>query len=132
MSEFKGTPGPWHVGYGITGIGCTNAKIGGHAKLFDVRGWGYFTGDGHGGLGLSYEEAMAIQKANACLVAAAPDLLESQTMGIQLNTPDFLDWIAERLVNVYGESPHVDFVVSLKDRAAAGRAAIAKALGETK
>lgn len=77
MSEFKGTPGPWHVGYGITDIGCTNAKIGGHAKLFDVRGWGYLTGNGHGGLGLSYEEAMAIQKANACLVAAAPELLDA-------------------------------------------------------
>lgn len=35
------------------------------------------TGDGHGGLGLSYEEAMAIQKAKALLADAAPDLLET-------------------------------------------------------
>lgn len=71
-------------------------------------------------------------EANARLIAAAPDLLEAQTMGSQLNTPDFLDWIAARLIKVYGESPHMDFVLSLTDRAKAGRAAIAKATGESK
>lgn len=71
----KHTPGPWHVGYRGLDIGCTNAKIGGHAKLFDVRGWGYLTGNGHGALGLTEDEAIAVQKANALLVATAPDLL---------------------------------------------------------
>jgi hypothetical protein len=65
----------------------------------------------------------------ARLIAAAPDLLAALTMGAQVNTPDFLDWVADRLVNVYGESPNVDFVHSLRDRAKAGRAAIAKATG---
>lgn len=31
--------------------------------------------------------------------------------------PAFLRWIADRLVNVYGESANVDFVLSLRDRA---------------
>ena len=68
---------------------------------------------------------------NGSLIAAAPELLAAQTMGAQVNTPDFLDWMAERLVHVYGESPNIDFVLSLRDRAAAGRKAIAKALGQS-
>lgn len=56
-------------------IVCVNARIGGEAKLFDVRGWGYLTGTGHGGLGLDNVTAYEIQKANARLVAAAPELL---------------------------------------------------------
>lgn len=38
--------------------------------------------------------------------------------------PEFLDWIADRLVHVYGESPNVDFVLSLRERSAAARAAL--------
>ncbi len=67
--------------------------------------------------------------ADARLIAAAPDLLAAQTMGAEINTPDFLDWIAERLIHVHGESPHVDYVLSLRERAKAGRAALAKATG---
>lgn len=51
-------------------------------------------------------------------------------MGSDANTPDFLDWIADRLVNRYGEDERVDFVLSLRERAAAGRVAIAKAEGQ--
>lgn len=69
--------------------------------------------------------------ANARLIAAAPDLLSCLTMGAELNTPDMLEWIADRLVSVHGESPFVDFVVSLRDRANAMRKAIAKAKGES-
>ena len=39
--------------------------------LFAVRGWGYLTGKGHGALGLSNEQATAIQKANAEFVTNA-------------------------------------------------------------
>lgn len=42
----------------------------------DVRGWGRLTGTG-GGLALSEGQAMAIQAANANLIAAAPDLLDA-------------------------------------------------------
>lgn len=36
---------------------------------------------------------------------------------------DFLDWVADRLVNVYGENPNVDFVIELRKRASMSRAA---------
>jgi hypothetical protein len=71
----------------------------------------------------------ARQEANARLIASAPDLLAAQTMGSQVDTPTLLDWVADRLVNVYGESPNIDFVLTLRERAKAGRAAIAKATG---
>jgi hypothetical protein len=71
-----------------------------------------------------------VRPEDARLAAAAKDLLAAQTMGAQVNTPDFLDWVADRLVHVYGESPNIDFVHSLRDRATAGRDAIAKAIGQ--
>ncbi len=40
----------------------------------DVRGWGHLTGRG-GGCAFSDDKAIAIQEANARLIAAAPDLL---------------------------------------------------------
>lgn len=76
------TPGPWIADYMGGCIGCENAKIGGFAKLFDVRGWGYLTGNGHGALGLSHEEGAAVQNANrdfviACNPAAISELIAS-------------------------------------------------------
>jgi hypothetical protein len=68
-------------------------------------------------------------EANAHLIAASPDLLESHEP--ERAGPDFLDWIANRLVEVHGESPNVDFVIALRRRAAKARAAIAKAEGRT-
>jgi hypothetical protein len=68
--------------------------------------------------------------ANANLVAAAPDLLRSVTVGAEVNLPDLLEWLADRMVNVYGESPNVDFVLTCRDRANGVRAAIAKAEGK--
>lgn len=72
----KHTPGPWRVGYRAMDIVCDNMKIGGDAKLFDVRGWGYLTGTGHGALSLDADTAYAVQQANAALASAAPELLE--------------------------------------------------------
>lgn len=69
----------------------------------------------------------AVSAANTKLILAAPELLFAQTMGVELNTPDFLDWIADRLVYVHGERPEVDYVLSLRERAKAGRSAIHKA-----
>lgn len=66
-------------------------------------------------------------RQHANLAAAAPELLEALTMGAQLNTPEFLDWLADRLVNVYSENPNIDFVLSLRARAEAGRKAISLA-----
>lgn len=92
MSESKHTPGPWRVGYRALSIYAENAKIGGEAKLFDVRGWGYLTGNGHGGLGLPDAEAIAIQTANANLAAAAPDLLAA----LEFTRAEFDRWAAIR------------------------------------
>lgn len=76
----KHTPAPWTISYCGSqpmSIDCVNAKIGGVSKVFDVRGWGYLTGKGHGALGLSTDEAEAIQDANAKLAAAAPTMLDA-------------------------------------------------------
>ena len=61
------TPGPWNVGF------CAYDVLAGDMKICDIRGWGHLTGKG--ALGLPYEQAEAIQNANALLIAAAPDLL---------------------------------------------------------
>lgn len=44
-------------------------------------------------------------------------------MGATVNTVEFLDWLAERLVSQYKESENVDFVLSLRERARALEAA---------
>lgn len=44
-------------------------------------------------------------------------------MGASKDTGEFLDWVADRLVNVYGESGSVDFVLSLRERTEALREA---------
>lgn len=44
-------------------------------KICDIRGWGHLTGGG--ALNLPHDEAVAIQKANGALIAAAPEMLEA-------------------------------------------------------
>lgn len=106
MSETKFTKGPWVVGYLKSDVGVADdGKTGGYAKLFDVRGWGYLTGKGHGGLGLSEGEASAIQDANAHLIAAAPELYEALT--------DVLGLIPQE----YEESPMVAFAKAVLTKA---------------
>lgn len=62
-------PGPWKHYSGM--IQGPNEKIGGEMRVADVRGWGYFTGRGHGGLALSDEEAIARQEAIGEFIAHA-------------------------------------------------------------
>ena len=63
--------------------------------------------------------------------AAGPDaaLVKACTEGSQVNLPDFMDWIADRLEHVYKESPNVDFVRTCRDRAKNVRAALSGAKG---
>lgn len=68
--------------------------------------------------------ARAVECAEADLLGEA---LGSLKHGAQVNLPDFLDWLADRLVIVYGESPNVDFVHTCRDRAKLARAVLAKA-----
>lgn len=72
------------------------------------------------------EEDYEEHKANGALFASAPELLDCLTMGQSLNTPDFLMWLADRLVNVYGENPNMDFVLSIRERANAMQAVLKK------
>lgn len=85
------------------------------------------------GLQISYvntscAERRAEGRANAFLIAAAPDLLKSVEDG---QGPWFFDWLADRLTNVYGEDPNTDFVLALRRKASMQHDAIAKAKGES-
>lgn len=56
--------------YGIRRIWAKSLK-GGNAHIADVRGWGYFTGMGHGALGLTDEEGIEAQRQIGQFIAAA-------------------------------------------------------------
>lgn len=76
-SRRKGThtPGPWQVsGHLGTWIQTAGDPYGyGGMHIADVRGWGHLTGGG--ACNLEEDSAIAIQTANAQLIAAAPELL---------------------------------------------------------
>jgi hypothetical protein len=67
------TPGPW-TGDPHGGFIWAASEKGGSFTVGEVMGWGYFTGHGHGALGLSNDEAEKRQRANQALLAAAPAL----------------------------------------------------------
>lgn len=69
MSDF--TPGPWKA---ETEYECAVYAHNNQMKIADIRGYGYLTGKGLGGIGLPDEEAKKIQDANARLIAAAPEM----------------------------------------------------------
>ncbi len=62
------TAGPWSWQYDKI---FAPSERGGSFNVADVRGWGFFTGNGHGGLALPEKEAVARQDANAAFIAAA-------------------------------------------------------------
>jgi hypothetical protein len=124
--ETKHTPTPWRVYTAtynkqkILGIGEASGPDQGNGIVaYNGTMWG----------------EMAQAKTNAAFIVRACNshhaLVECQTMGASLNTPDFLDWVADRMVSVYRESPNVDFVLSLRDRAKSGREALAAAQVES-
>jgi hypothetical protein len=65
----KATPGPWRHEPGIGYVLADEDRM----TVAETRGWGRLTGTG-GGLGLSYEEAEAVMRANAELIALAPEM----------------------------------------------------------
>ena len=71
----KATPGPWSVLSGSLKVGCEHPTKGWHC-LFDTRGWGFFTGQGHAALGWSEDRAFDQQTSNADFIAAcSPDVI---------------------------------------------------------
>lgn len=117
MSEFKGTPGPWE-----------SKTIYGDLKVIQKGSYEKLAA----GM-VSYRCVTETEnKHDACLIAAAPELLKSLTDGATVDLPELLDWVADRMVHVYGENENIDFVLTLRHRASVCREAIAKALGETK
>lgn len=83
----------------------------------------------HGDLASGYTADQMRAYGQACAAAAAPNaaLVEACTEGSQVNLPDFMDWLADRLEYVYNESPNMDFVRTCRDRAKKVRAALAQA-----
>ena len=71
MSKF--TKGPWAADDFANYIYIFEANEP-NMMIAQIRGWGYLTGKG--GLGLSDGEAYEIQKANARLIATAPEMYE--------------------------------------------------------
>lgn len=74
--------------------------------------------------------ATVYRRADARLIKAAPELLEACEPDADPPGPDFLEWLACRLVSVYGESENVSHVHALRRKAEKMRSAIAKAKGE--
>lgn len=67
------TKGPWAVGFRAYDVTAADGQM----KVCDIRGWGHLTGKGSGALGLSDEEGIAIQTANAHQIAASGALYDA-------------------------------------------------------
>lgn len=69
------TPAPWTYDHRSGWINADQCCSRGPMHVADIRGWGHLTGKGHGAHGMTPDEAIAIQAANARLIIAAPVLL---------------------------------------------------------
>lgn len=110
MSEFKGTPGPWHWNSDDGLWSEKNGEV--LVASDDNKPYGM-----HSAI-IEHHYDPEIKKANKTLIEAAPELLEALR--------DLL--IAAE--NIGGE--HVEGMTHLDETLQAARAAIAKALGESK
>lgn len=115
MAEFKGTPGQWRW-------------VKGYAEAYVLRSdsqsdYEYVIDDGSAAG--EYSPTIDVNGADARLIAAAPDLLAALQDG---DGAQFYEWLADRLVNVYGENDNVDFVRALRRKAEKQKAAVERAL----
>lgn len=65
------------------------------------------------------------KKPSEAVCKAAQQVVAECKSGSQVDLPDFLSWIADRLVNIHRENPNADFVVSLRSRSQRLRGALA-------
>lgn len=71
------TPGPWTYDDKSGWVVSDNCCQRGPMHVADIRGWGHLTGQGHGAHAMKWDEAVVIQKANAAVIASAPDFYEA-------------------------------------------------------
>ena len=119
MSEFKGTPGEWSA-----------EQFGSQIQVWSKADTSVVCVVGNMGCTSNDRQTAKTQtgyaKANARLIAAAPELLEAHEPNAHPSGPDFLEFIADRLV-LHGDNENADFVLALRRKASKARAAIAKA-----
>lgn len=111
MSKFKGTPGPWHPAFNRDSEDGVNAT-----SIYSEDG--IYVADVYRGYVGSEDLKEVEQKANARLIAAAPELLEA--------LDDLIHLAESAMLRANYDGGEYDIDGELSD----ARAAIAKALGE--
>lgn len=110
------TPGPWTVGYKSWDVRADNDK--GKFKsieiICDMRQWDYLAGKKQGPIVLPPENEVAIQEANARLIAAAPDMLAAMKAVEEW-------WLGEEMGHHTG-APYAIFAICAAIAKAEGRA----------
>ena len=98
-------------------------------KLHRLRDSVRATGDGNDTSRLADCRAdLRIFSKHLPLLKAAPAMEDALNMGEgTLPLADFLEWLADRMVHVYGENERIDFVLAARRRAVLVRAVLAKA-----
>lgn len=74
------TPGPWTYDHRSGWINADHCCERGAMHVADIRGWGHLTGKGHGAHGMTTDEGIAIQAANARAITAVPDFMEAAAL----------------------------------------------------
>ena len=72
------------------------------------------------------EEAGRFLRNSTDLILALGECAEALEPHAAPPGPDFLDWIADRLVHVYHESEHIDFVWAIRRKAKKSRDALSR------
>lgn len=109
MSAVSHTPAPWRVEPHCLKIFADGVRNG-PMLVADIRGWGYLTGAGHGALGLSPKEALAIQAANAEFIVRAVN--SHRSLVLALNDAynlmaEHRDFLRDNYSILCAEDPHV-------------------------
>lgn len=106
MAEHTPTPWATELGFGSARVVATDHK--GTFPICDIRGWGHLTGKGHGALGLSHDEGVAIQEANAALIVKAVNSHDALVKALQKVRSYNID-IADGRIN-YRPMDHVQVI----------------------